>query len=177
MPATIYTQELGDHICERLANKESLTSICDEKDMPSAGAVALWRKKYPAFDAQYLAAREMQAEALFEEIVDIVDDGRNDWIKRETKNGSYIALNAEAVQRSKLRAETRFKLIERMNPSRFGAKVQMDHTSSDGSMTPKAMSDEQKATKIAEIMQRAQAKRNRVTPLPLSSVDDGSDLV
>jgi len=174
MATTTFTQKLADHICERLANKQSLTSICDEEGMPSAGTVAYWRKKHPEFDAQYMAAREMQAEALFEEIVDIVDDGRNDWVERETRNGSYIALNSEAVQRSKLRAETRFKLIERMNPARFGAKVQLDHTSSDGTMTPQNMTDEQKAAKIAAIMQRAAAKK-AAGQKPMA--DDGSDLV
>lgn len=165
-----FTQELADRICERLANGESLTSICDEQNMPSAGTVFYWRRNNPKFEADYLAAREMQAEKFFEEMLDIIDDGRNDWIERESRAGTYIALNKEAIARSRARVDTRFRMMESMS-ARYSKKIQVDHSSSDGTMSPKDMSDEQKAAKITAILARAEAKRKQ------SIVDDGSDLV
>lgn len=170
---TRFTQAMADRICDRLIMGQSLATICDEEGMPHVGTVGAWRKKHPEFEAQYMMARELQAEALFEEMLDIADDSRNDWVERERKDGStFIALNTEAVQRSKLRLDLRLKMLERMNPSRYGAKVQLDHKSSDGSMSPERMTDEQKADKISAIIARAEARRKAAT-----AVDDGSDLV
>lgn len=139
--------------------------------MPSAGTVAYWRKQNPKFDAQYLAAREMQAETLFEEMLDIIDDGRNDWMEKDTRAGTFIVLNKEAIARSRARVDTRFRMMESMS-ARYSKKIQVDHKSSDGSMSPKDMTDDQKATKIAAIVARAEAKRKQA-----SAVDDGSDMV
>ena len=168
-----FTQTLADRICERLINGESLRAICDEEGMPTPGRVAYWRKNNPKFEAQYIAAREMQAETLFEEMLDIIDDGRNDWEEREKRNGdTYIALNKEAIARSRARVDVRFRMMESM-AAKYSKKLQVDLKSSDGSMSPKDMTDDQKASKIAAIMARAAAKRDAAT----SGVDDGSDLV
>jgi hypothetical protein len=52
-----------------------------------------------------MRAREIRADFSFgEQILDIADDGRNDWV--ETKTGRMVP-NKELVLRSKLRIETR----------------------------------------------------------------------
>lgn len=141
--------------------------------MPSAGVVFRWRKQNLKFDADYLAAREMQAEKFFEEMIDIIDDGRNDWMEVETRSGTYIKLNKEAVARSRARVDTRFRMMESMS-ARYSKKITVDHSSSDGTMSPKNMNDEQKAARIAAIIARAEAKRKKAnTPV----IDDGSDMV
>ena len=56
-----------------------------------------------------------------EEILDISDDGTNDWEEREIARGrTIIALNTEAVQRSKLRVDTRKWLMAKMKPKKYG---------------------------------------------------------
>lgn len=140
--------------------------------MPCAGTVRLWRNRNPVFAAQYEAAREAQAEAIFEEIIDIIDDGRNDWMEKEGRNGTFIALNHEAMARSKLRAEMRLRMIEKMSPKRFGEKSQLDLTNSDGKLSN--MSPEAKAARLTAIHQAVQ-ERKRAKQKP--EVDDGSDLV
>jgi hypothetical protein len=78
-------------------------------------------------------AREQGVEALLDEVVDISDDGSNDWMEREYESGdSKIILNGEAVQRSKLRIETRVKLAQMLKPKKYGAKL--DLTNSDGKL-------------------------------------------
>lgn len=71
-----------------------------------------------------LAGRVAQARArgfdeLAEEALEIADDGTNDWIKRE--NGDP-GVNGEHVSRSKLRIETRLKLLACWDPKRYGPK-------------------------------------------------------
>jgi hypothetical protein len=65
-----FTPEIANEICERLAEGESLRTICDEDAMPSRSTVRLWRKGNEAFSAQYAHARECQAETYAEKIVD-----------------------------------------------------------------------------------------------------------
>lgn len=167
-----FSQQLADEICRRIVGGQSLASICDEEGMPSTSTVMYWRHTKPDFKAQYEASREAQADAIFEELLEIADDGSNDWMEVQSAKGKIdIVLDKEHVQRSRVRIDTRFRMLEKMNSKRYGAKVELDHRSGDGTMSPKNMNDQQKADKIAAILARAEAKRSK------SKVDDGTDLV
>jgi hypothetical protein len=52
----------------------------------------------------YVRAREVQADTLIDDILEIADDSMNDWVERENaRTGqTYIALNDEAIARAKL---------------------------------------------------------------------------
>lgn len=72
-------------------------------------------------------ARARGFDALADEAIEIADDGRNDWETRERDDGSTDeALNHEHVSRSKLRIETRLKLLACWDPKRYGAKAAGD---------------------------------------------------
>lgn len=71
-----YTQAAADAICERIADGESLRSICRDDDMPSTSAVCRWLAEHEAFREQYAHARELQADSLFDDILDIADGKR-----------------------------------------------------------------------------------------------------
>lgn len=111
-----FTQEIADIICERLADGESLRSICRDPEMPGTTAVCKWLIRIPAFAEQYARARELQADALFDENLDIADDGRNDWMLRQ---GTLVP-NNEAVQRSRLRIDTRKWMAGKLRPKKYG---------------------------------------------------------
>jgi hypothetical protein len=66
-------------------------------------------------------AREIGYDAMAEDCLRIADDAANDWM--ETEHGPR--LNAEHVQRSKLRIETRLKLLAKWNPKKYGERVQV----------------------------------------------------
>jgi len=59
-----------------------------------------------------------------EECLEIADDATNDWMEvyDEEGNVSY-KLNGEHVQRSKLRIETRLKLLAKFNPKKYSDKI------------------------------------------------------
>lgn len=166
-----FSQQLANDICRRIIGGESLASICDEEGMPSTSTVMYWRHTKPDFKIQYEAAREAQADAIFEELLTIADDGTNDWMMVQKGKDFVPVVDKEHIARSRVRLDTRFRMLEKMNSRRYGAKVELDHRSGDGTMSPKNMSDEQKAAKISNILARAEAK------LKASKVDDGSDLV
>jgi transposase len=129
-PDGLYTKELGDMICDQLATGRSLRSICRELGTLDHSTVLKWARNadHPIFH-QYAHAREVGYLALADEITDIVDDGRNDWMERELPNGQTITvLNREAVDRSKLRFEARRWMLSKMLPKVYGDRATVEHT-------------------------------------------------
>lgn len=120
-----FTQEIADLICKRLANGESLRKICLSEDMPCQTTVFKWLSQQPPFAEQYARAREAQADALFDECLDIADDGSNDYMAG--KEGEDDRYNGDAVQRSKLRIETRRWMAGKLRPKKYGEKLEVDN--------------------------------------------------
>lgn len=121
-----FTEEMADRICEMLAEGQSLRAICAAEDMPSQSAVFRWLadERRATFRQQYARAREAQADALFDEMLDIADDGSNDWMERKRQDGSTDeVLNSEHVQRSKLRIDARKWMASKLNPKVYGDKL------------------------------------------------------
>tara|TARA_R110000772_G_scaffold45492_11_gene104269 strand:- start:1827 stop:2153 length:327 start_codon:yes stop_codon:yes gene_type:complete len=81
---------------------------------------------------QYAQARETQADTLFDEMLDIADESTNDYMSRD---GAQV-VNPETINRSRLRIETRKWMAGKLKGRVYGEKL--DHTSSDGTMTPQA---------------------------------------
>jgi hypothetical protein len=63
----MFTPELGEAICERLADGESLLAICRDPKMPGMPTVFRWVREYPAFGDAYAVARREQADYLLDE--------------------------------------------------------------------------------------------------------------
>jgi hypothetical protein len=128
-----FSQEIADTICERIANGESLRSICANEDMPSQVSVFRWLAAREEFCKQYALAREAQADALFDEMLDIADDGRNDWMATKDDDGeSGWRANGEHIQRSKLRLDARKWMASKLQPKKYGDKIVNEHTGADG---------------------------------------------
>lgn len=124
----IFTKTLGTYICKRIAEGNSLRSIVKEEGMPSASSICRWllddTKK--EFWEQYEKARNIQAELMFEELLDIADDGSNDFMERMSKEGEgYVTANPEAIGRSRLRVDTRKWYLSKVLPKKFGEKLDL----------------------------------------------------
>lgn len=123
-----FTQELADLICERIADGESLRSICDNEGMPSKSMVFRWLAAEPLFRDQYAHARDTQAESYFDDIRDIADDGRNDWMEKKNSDGENIGWqeNGEAIRRSQLRIDARKWMAGKLKPKKYGEKLDLN---------------------------------------------------
>jgi hypothetical protein len=129
-----FSNALAARICNRLAEGESLRSICLDEKMPAQSTVFRWLgdDRYAKFREQYARAREAQADAIFDEILDIADDGSNDWMERRREDGSVDeVVNHEHIQRSKLRVDARKWMAGKLAPKKYGEKVQLDHGVTD----------------------------------------------
>jgi hypothetical protein len=126
---TDYTPELADSICERLATGESMRSVSRDPDMPAMCTLFKWLRVHESFAEQYTRAKEESADALVEDMLDIADDGTNDWIEECDDEGAKAAykLNGEHVQRSRLRVDTRKWAASKLKPKKYGEKVDLNH--------------------------------------------------
>jgi hypothetical protein len=115
-PST-YTSEIANKICAQLSDGRSLRSICKYEDMPSQRAVYGWLSKRDEFVQQYARAREVQADLLFDEILDIADGAKDDPID---------------IQRARLQIDVRKWMVGKLAPKKYGEKVTQAITGKDG---------------------------------------------
>lgn len=125
-----YTPDLAREICKRIASGESLRNICRDEHMPNAATVHDWvLEDREGFHKQYARAREIQAENMFDEILNISDDGENDYMTITKGDFSYNVEDREVTSRSKLRVDSRKWYLSKVLPKKFGEKLDV---TSDG---------------------------------------------
>lgn len=112
-------EKLVPMICARLATGEPLAVILRDLGLGTR-TVNSWREADPAIAAQFDEARDLGFDAIAHECLAIADDARNDWMVG--KEGGFV-LDHEHVQRSKIRIETRLKLLAKWDPRRYGERV------------------------------------------------------
>ena len=122
-PST-YNPQTATTICEMLSEGIPLREICRKEGFPAWRTVYDWMKKDPELSTAIAYARDMGYDWMAEECLEIADDATNDWMEvyDEEGNVSY-KLNGEHVQRSKLRIETRLKLLAKFNPKKYSDKI------------------------------------------------------
>lgn len=131
---TEYTEEIGTSICTRIAEGESVRTIVKDKDMPSSSTIYRWLldENKKGFWEQYERSRNIQAELMFEELLEIADNSDNDEIEKENSDGgTYTVQNTEYIQRSRLRVDTRKWYLSKVLPKKFGDKLDMTTNGKD----------------------------------------------
>lgn len=131
----VHDDAIRDAILSRLAQGESLRSICRDKKagMPDASTVHGWVLEEEDFAKRYTRARELQADMLVDEILEIADDNSRDIIEVENDDGTtYERVNHDHINRSRLRVDTRKWFASKVFPKRYGDKQEIEHTGKDG---------------------------------------------
>jgi hypothetical protein len=100
---------LRQEICDRVAEGETLTRICQDTRLPTKAVVIGFLAADVAFRRRYEQARRLQAEHWAEEILEIADAGRGDC----DADGKPLA-EKDLLARAKLRVEARKWLLARM---------------------------------------------------------------
>jgi hypothetical protein len=107
-----YTPELGEKIANLLAEGKSLRRICDSNpDLPDRTTLLRWAcdPKHPFYD-QYARGRDMQADTLADDIIDIADEAT-------TKDEAQIA---------RVRVDSRKWIASKLKPKRYGDKLALE---------------------------------------------------
>lgn len=117
-------QDKADAIIEWVSNGQTLRDWCRQNDVHFT-TVYDWLNKDEQFSLRFARARESGEEVIAQECMEIADDATNDWMEKLDGDGMAVGwkLNGDHVQRSKLRIETRLKLLAKWNPKKWGDKV------------------------------------------------------
>lgn len=126
-----YTQEIADKICEGVTLGDSIRTVCKPDHMPAISTFYRWLREHDEFQKQYARACEERTEAMSEDILDIADNGSNDWMEVQYGDREFWKLNGEALQRSRLRVDTRKWLMAKMKPKKYGDKIDMTTNGKD----------------------------------------------
>ncbi|MGM5020196.1 terminase small subunit protein [Tardiphaga sp. 367_B4_N1_1] len=129
-----FSAEIAKEICSKLAEGRTLRDVCRDDGMPSESTVRTWAlDDREGFSAQYTRAREIGYMSMADELMEVADDGSNDWMERNDEDGqSTYVLNGEHVQRSRLRVDTRKWMLSKALPKVFGDKITQEHTGPNG---------------------------------------------
>lgn len=123
-----YDPVVAEKICEMLSEGIPLREICRMEGMPAWRNIYFWMARDDDLSAHIARAREAGYDAIAEECLDIADNSTNDWMDREIRNArgqievTRVA-DTEHIQRSKLRIETRLKLLAKWRPEKYGEKT------------------------------------------------------
>lgn len=105
-----FTQEAADKICALISEGKSLRTIAKVEGMPSTETMYNWMRLFPEFLERYARAKEDQADAFAEEMLDLADDDTVD------------------TNRSRLQIDTRKWLAMKLKPKKYGERITQEHT-------------------------------------------------
>lgn len=141
---SLYSVEVAAAICERLSNGESLRKICLDDKMPGRQTVLAWLDDdtKAEFRTKYARAREAQADFLADEIVEIANTPEIG-TKSTTKEWGTEIAEGDMIEHRRLKVLARQWYAAKLNPKKYGDKMQLDATITDN--TP--MADKMKAAR------------------------------
>lgn len=120
-------KELFIKVCSEIAEGKSLRNILKQEGMPSTATFFVWLSEDDEKLKQYTRACDIRAEVIFDEMLEIADDGTNDFVKKNLADGLGVeTLNSEHIQRSRLRVDTRKWLLSKLNPKKYSDRIQQD---------------------------------------------------
>lgn len=128
---TAYTEETASKILEEIGTTlKGLAEICSPNEMPSERTVYRWLASDEKFRHKYAHAKELQTEVMEAEMLEIADDGRNDYMTRKYGDLEVEIANPEVIGRSRLRIETRKWLMGKLKPKKYGERLDLNHSGS-----------------------------------------------
>lgn len=166
-PST-YNETIAAEICERLAEGETLRSICRDEHTPKWQTVYKWMADRSDFADRIARARELGFDAIAADALEIADTPEEGVRIEHGKDGTKTT-HEDMLGHRKLRIETRLKLLAKWDPKRYGERQAVDLS---GSLAIHQMSDAEMEAEIAALQGQLGLLRTEESP-----EDDGSDLV
>lgn len=129
MPAiALYTPELLQAICDRLALGEPLEAICRLPGMPASRTVRQWALDDADIAREIAKARDFGADAIADQGLVILDMPP----AYKTDAAGNTSVDAGEVAHRKLQFEGRLKLLAKWNPKRYGDRIAHEHSGKVG---------------------------------------------
>ena len=146
---SIFTPELAEQICEMVASGMSIVTVAKNRAMPSERTIMTWLTDEVdagkvLFQQKYARAREIRADRMVEEALELVDDVDAVMAKDGKADHALVA-------HQRLRADTRKWYASKLFPGRYGDKVAVGGAS-DLPPLVSELSDNERAVRITAIL-------------------------
>lgn len=124
---TVRTEAIIESILDQHGDGVPLMQICRQEGMPSLRTVYDWLDSDADLAARFARARRAAMDNVAQETLDIADERTG---KAIMADGAEVAVvfDSTAVQRNRLRVDTRLKLLSCWDSGRYGTKHQHEHT-------------------------------------------------
>lgn len=120
-------EEIFNDICNKIAEEGlSVRTILKADNMPSFETFYKWLNDDDEKSKQYARACEIRADLIFEDILHIADDVSKDSKTVDISGIEIETIDKENIQRSRLRVDARKWIVSKMNPKKYGDRVQQD---------------------------------------------------
>ena len=119
------TTAVEEDILSRMSKGEPLAQICRDEGMPTPTTWGVWCRADEALKFAHALARDEGFDAIAADCLLIADDSSHDTKIVGSDDHSREAADTEWIGRSKLRVETRLKLLAKWDPRRYGDKLEL----------------------------------------------------
>ena len=111
---------IEERLLAGVADGRTLREMCRETNVGRA-TVYTWMKDED-FAQRMARARAIGFDAIAEEMLEIADDSRNDWVQRaDASETDPPTRNPDNIARSKLRIDTRMRVLAHWDPRRYAS--------------------------------------------------------
>lgn len=149
---TVYKEETANEILERLAEGESLRSICNDDHLPACSSVIGWvMDDRGGFKERYARARKIQGDVLFDRLIELSQKAF------ENATGAPGTGEASAkVQAIRLEVDALKWSLSKLHPEKYSDFRRAELTGKDGGPIKQQASfalteaDEKKIREIAD---------------------------
>ena len=119
--------KIFESICIRVIEGEAVINILKESGMPSTRTFWKWLKEDEEKVKQYAHAKELMAEYLFDEMLQIADTTEEGTTTKVTDRGTEIT-TGDMIMHRRLKVDTRKWYLSKLNPKKYSDKLQVDTT-------------------------------------------------
>jgi transposase len=162
-----YSEERAAAVCTLLAEGLSLRQIAARDGMPDKATILRWlaatdaegKPLHADFRDRYARAREMQAEHLAHEILEIADTPcEGERIEEGVdKDGNPVSktVREDMLGHRRLQVDTRKWLMAKLAPKKYGERVATEVSGPDGAPVKVEIDDREAARRVAFLLARA----------------------
>ena len=153
-PRSAYSEEVVEKVCNHVANGGSLRALMrEDKTIPSYYVLFGWMQEHPEFEDKWRTARAFNADALFDEILEISNTPVDTIMTVQRAKGNVETTKKDAVEHRRLQIESRKWMIEKLAPRKYGNKITTEISGPDGSpLQISNISDELRVKALADFI-------------------------
>lgn len=137
-----------DTVCLNMTSGMSVKYIFDNAIVSISRSLFYeWLIEDKDFSDKYTRASEIRSDVLFDEIIEIADDQQGDIYL--DKDGNQQT-DHNVIARSRLRVDARKWAASKLNPKKYGDRIDLDHKNNGASFDPAPPMSDELITKLID---------------------------